>query len=252
MIVNDGSTDKTRDIIGRYLPRNAWIRLINLPDRGYRKTGAGVVEAFNKGYESIESREFDFIAKLDGDVTFDRDYFEKLFMKFSLDPKLGLAGGWVYDAAGSKLKPHKYPPDHVRGAVKTYRKECFDDIGGLMPTLGWDGIDEMSAQMKGWETQSFKELKVLLHKPMGSTGGFSRGRLRGAYGACKLGYNSLFMTTRCLRKMFIDKPFFTGGLVMLMGFCYYKSRGVKPLDNPELIKFIREKQKRRMIFWKKT
>jgi glycosyltransferase involved in cell wall biosynthesis len=252
IIVNDGSTDETKDIIGRYLSQNRWVRLINLPDRGYRKTGTGVIEAFNKGYETIEAQDFDFIAKLDGDLTFEKDYFEKLFEKFGRHPKLGLAGGWVYDAVDDKLKPHKYPPDHVRGAVKTYRRECFEEIGGLIPTLGWDGIDEMSAQMKGWETQSFRELKVLLHKPMGSTGGVLKGRLRGAYGACELGYNSLFMTARCLRKMLMDEPFITGGLVMLMGFYFYKLRGVKPLDNPELIKYIRKKQKRRMIFWKKV
>lgn len=158
----------------------------------------------------------------------------------------------MYDSIDDRLKPHIYPNDHVRGAVKTYRKECFEDIEGLIPTLGWDGIDEMSAQMKGWKTQSFKDLKVLLHKPMGSTGGILKGRLRGAYGACKLGYYPLFMTGRCLRKMLIDKPYFTGGLVMLLGFYYYKIKGVKPFDKPELIKFMREKQKNRMKFWKRT
>jgi glycosyltransferase involved in cell wall biosynthesis len=252
VIVNDGSQDSTEKITKKYLHGHPWIRLVNVADRGYRKTGPGVVEAFTIGFRTIENLHFDFITKLDGDISFEPDYFDRLLKKFGENPKLGIAGGWVYDAINGKLKAHKYPHDHVRGAVKTYRKRCFEEIGGLIPELGWDGIDEMSAQMLGWETQSFKELPVLLHKPMGSTGGILKGRLRGAYGACKLGYHPLFMLGRCLRKMVIDRPFFSGGLVMLMGFIHFKIKGVKPLDNPELIKFIRDKQKRRMTFWKRV
>jgi glycosyltransferase involved in cell wall biosynthesis len=251
IIVNDGSQDHTEEIIKRHISAHPWIRLVNLPDRGYRKTGPGVVEAFNEGYGIVQNHDFDSITKLDGDISFDGDYFEKLFQKFAENPKLGIAGGWLFDPINNSLKPHKYPRYHVRGAVKTYRKECFEDIGGLSPTLGWDGIDEMSAQMKGWETQSFKDLKVLLHKPMGSTGGILKGRLRGAYGACKLGYDPIFMTGRCIRKMFIDRPFLIGGMVMLLGFYAYKLKGMRPLDNPDLIRFIRNKQKKRLKFWKK-
>jgi len=252
VIVNDGSQDKTAQTIQKHTSRHPWIRLVNRPDRGYRKTGPGVIEAFNIGLDTIKQREFSFITKLDGDVTFEKDYFELLFQRFDENPKLGIAGGWLHDSIGNSFRPHKHPKDHVRGAVKTYRKECFDDIGGLIPTLGWDGIDEMNAQMKGWETRSFEDIEVTLHKPMGSARGIFKGRLRGAYGACKLGYHPLFMTGRCLRKMAIDRPFFLGGLAMLMGFTYYKIKGVKPLDNPELIKFIRDKQKKRMRFWNRT
>lgn len=252
VIVNDGSRDKTEDIVRTYLSEYTWIKLTNLPDRGCRKGGSGVIEAFYVGYNIIKNLNYDFIVKLDGDLSFERDYFEKLFEKFYSNSKLGIAGGYVYDFVKNNLRPHVFPAHHVRGCVKTYRKECFEEIGGLLSTLGWDGIDEMKAQMRGWKTRSFRELRVIHYRPMGSVGGILRGRLRGAISACKMGYHPLFMIGRCLRRMIIDKPYIIGGLVMILGFFYYKIKGIKPIDDPQLISFIREYQKKRMRFWRRS
>jgi biofilm PGA synthesis N-glycosyltransferase PgaC len=246
VIVDDGSKDKTRDIIERHSQQYSWIKVLSLPDTGERRAGSGVIAAFNKGYVILEDLPSDFIVKLDGDLSFDDQYFEKIFSKFRGNPRLGIAAGWVYDLINRRLRPHIYPKNHVRGCIKTYRRECFRDIGGLIPTLGWDGIDEMKARMNGWETESFKDLEVLHYRAMGSVGGILRGRLRDARGACVMGYHPLFMLGRCVFKMFFDKPYAIGGFAMLAGFFFYKFKGVRPINDQPLIKFIRREQMRRL------
>ena len=252
IIVDDGSKDRTREIIEEYRQEYSWIKLISLLDRGRKRTDSGVIACFNEGYAIAEGIPFDFIVKLDGDLSFDSWYFEKIFEKFERNPKLGIAAGWVYDLIKRRPRPHHYPINHVRGCIKTYRRKCFQDIGGLLPTLAWDGIDEKKARMMGWETKSFEDLEVFHYRAMGSAGGILTRRLRDARGACLMGYHPLFMLGRCVLRMFIDRPYIIGGLTMLAGFIFYKSKGVKPINDQPLIEFIKDEQKKRIKALRKT
>jgi len=152
VIVNDGSTDDTGKIIDQYSKNYPWMHIIHRENRGFRKSGGGVIEAFYDGYNSLKSKDWDFIVKLDGDLSFKQDYFEGCFERFRANPKLGIAGGTICHLINGILKPEKNPQFHVRGATKIYRKVCWDAIGGLIKAPGWDAVDEVKANMLGWHS----------------------------------------------------------------------------------------------------
>ena len=178
VIVDDGSTDQTGVLLDRYAARHAWIRVIHRANRGFRKSGGGVVEAFYEGYNSLHCNDWEFIVKLDGDLTFTPEYFEKCFEHFRNEPKLGIGGGEIHHNISGELKLEANPRFHVRGATKIYRRSCWEAIGGLWPAAGWDTIDEVKANMLGWKTYSFPELQLLHHRFTGTEEGLLRDRVK--------------------------------------------------------------------------
>ena len=133
VIVNDGSTDRTGEIIDRNAAQSPWIRGVHRPNRGYRKSGGGVVEAFYAGYDSLKCDTWDFIVKLDGDLSFSPDYFERCFEYFNEQPRLGIGGGDIYHELGGELRLEANPKFHIRGATKIYRKSS----GMTSAAYGW-------------------------------------------------------------------------------------------------------------------
>src|SRR5690606_24828962 len=129
-------------------------------------------EAFYDGYREIQ-RSWEYLVKLDGDVTFDANYFERCFQKFADDPRLGIGGGTVCNIVNGKVVPESKldPAFHVRGATKIYRKGCWDQIGELIRAPGWDTLDELKANMLNWSTLTFGDIQLLHHKPAGSADG---------------------------------------------------------------------------------
>ena len=205
VIVDDGSEDNTKDIVADFVARFPWIKLLELPNRGKRMLGSGVVHAFNHGLQSLDATEYDFICKLDGDLTLPSDYFEYLFAKFDTNSKLGIASGCTYLKRNKKLVWERTYENHTRGMMKVYRKECFQDIDGLIPELGWDVVDDFQAQFLGWETRSFKELVVIHHRPVGSSvKGSLFGWIRGGQIQYLLNYHPIFAFCRCVYRMIED------------------------------------------------
>ena len=213
VIVNDGSRDATESIVQSYTKNYSWIRLIKRQVIGARQRGKGVVEAFYAGYETLTDQ-YNFIVKLDGDVSFGPDYFESLFKRFSSDPQLGIAGGGLYEKPDGKDWGLYTTKDHVRGCTKVYRRECFDAIGGLVASMGWDGIDEWKALAKGWKVESFLELKIYHYRFTGAATGFLKSCIEQGNGAYRMGYHPLFMIARGIRRM-TDRPFLIGGVAMI-------------------------------------
>jgi biofilm PGA synthesis N-glycosyltransferase PgaC len=199
IIVNDGSTDGTEEIVRKYLEAYPWIRLVNRKDRGFHQRGGGVVVAFYEGYNVLKCQDYDFIVKLDGDLSFATNYFEDLFKRFMAFSELGIAGGkcWLWEDNQWMLKKggENMPP----GCTKVYRKECFEAIGGLERHLGWDGIDNWKAQMLGWQTHCFDDLRVIHPKPMGNKAGLVRRYIEMGRAAYFIGYHPLFMLARGVR-----------------------------------------------------
>jgi glycosyltransferase involved in cell wall biosynthesis len=246
IIVSDGSTDGTDDIVRSYVRQYPWIELLRRPDRVERHF-AGKVNAFDAGYAALQGMHYDILVSLDADITFDEEYFAFLLSKFADDPNLGVAGtpfregGRHYDFRFASL-------DHVSGACQVFRRECFEDIGGYVPIKG-GGIDWVAvttARMKGWKTRTFPEKASLHHRTMG-TG--SSNRLKALFRFGKqdyyLGSHPVWQFLRSLFH-FKDRPLVLGGLLLLAGYMWgFLTRAPRPIT-AELLRFRRREQMARL------
>ncbi len=220
LFVDDGSTDDTYDIIQSYSAQYPFIRVVKRGDRGFRKVGGGVVAAFKFGVSQIQHQEYAYIAKLDGDMSFGPKYLEKMFAQFSCNPRLACVSGKVFRPEGDELIEEQIIDEHVAGQFKLYRREAFEEIGGFVEEVMWDGIDVHMSRMKGWETKSFYDNEAVLHhhRLMGSSDkNVYKGRLRWGRGIWFMGYHPLYaVASGCFRMR--EKPFLIGGLLIIAGY----------------------------------
>jgi len=248
IIVDDGSTDETAAMIDAASSKHPWIRAVHRPDRGARKPGGGVVEAFYDGYPLLADIAWDFLVKLDGDLSFYPDYFEQCFRRFDADPQLGIGGGTVCVEEGGQEKVESAgdPPFHVRGATKIYRKGCWDDISPLIQAPGWDTIDEVKANMKGWTTRTLSDLRLMQHKGTGSADGSWFNWFKNGRGCYVSGYDPFFMFAKCAKRMFSTPPV-VPAVALGAGFCSGYLRKVPQLQDTEVIQYLRRQQRRRLL-----
>ena len=165
VIVDDGSTDNTAQIVASYASHCPFIELIRSPRREERLPGGE--GAIQQALGRFDLSEYDFLARFDADLIFESDYIERILGEFECDPELGIAGGGLYVEQNGAIQLEVEPVYHVRGAVKMYRRQCFEQIGGLATQIGWDTIDEVSAWTKGWRTRSFFQYRVIHCRPTG-------------------------------------------------------------------------------------
>ena len=244
-IVNDGSTDRTGEIIDEYSARYPWIRAAHRTNRGFRKAGGGVVDAFNDGYHQVSCTEWDYIVKLDGDLSFEPDYFEKCFKHFANEPRLGVGGGVMCYVENGKKSFEANPAFHVRGATKIYKRACWDAIGGFWPAPGWDTMDEVKASMLGWTTRSFPELHLLHHRYTGAADGTWANLVKNGRANYVCGYHPVFMLLKCVRRLRF-KPYIVGSAALMYGFLSGYTQRIPQVDEPETIKYLRKQQLARL------
>lgn len=218
IIVDDGSSDKTAEIIQNYTLTYSFIKLVGNPHAGIRKTGSAVIRAFNHGYESIDKTTYDFIVKLDCDLSFQPDYFEKLLEKFTADEQLGIASGvYLEKKMSGKWLEIKMPSYHAAGASKVIRRRCFEEIGGFIAMAGWDTVDEIRAMAKGWRTRHFPELRIRHHKPEGS----GIGQLRTSMMHGKIFYitggSKIFFIIKTIHRL-SARPYVLNSMALLWGY----------------------------------
>ena len=165
VVVNDNSDDSTAEIIDQYKNKIPYLTSIHLESSTDHKPGSKVVKAFNAGLNSLDSN-YDVICKFDADLIFPRDYLKTLSETFKSNEKIGMVGGFCYISKDGTLKLEGITSkDHIRGALKAYRKECFEDIGGLRTSMGWDTVDELLARFHNWAVVLHPKLKVEHLKP---------------------------------------------------------------------------------------
>ena len=319
VVVDDGSTDNTPQLIAAAAQKHPWLIPVYRQDRGFRKQGGGVIEAFYDGYarlgssssassvvnsagsiadrnprianpsgphttlvpktdepavSPIENRKskienpsavlslqhsttpplqystpWNFLVKLDGDLSFAPNYFEDCFKHFAADPKLGIGGGRVYcQVNGAMVEDSPGDPAfHVRGATKIYRRECWDQIGGLIQAPGWDTLDEIKANMLGWKTYSFHDLRLLQLKPTGAVDGSWRNWVKNGRANYITGYHPLFMLFKCFKRTF-EPPYGVAALGLFGGFFGSYLKRAPRVDDRALIKYLRAQQMRRLAF----
>jgi poly-beta-1,6-N-acetyl-D-glucosamine synthase len=246
IIVNDGSKDATGKIIDEYAAQHSWIHPFHRPDRGFRKAGGGVVEAFNDGLRSAWSKDWDFLVKLDGDLTLSPDYFEKCLAHFHDEPQLGVGGGVICHVLNGETTVEKCPKFHVRGATKIYRRQCWDAIGGFWPAPGWDTMDEVKASMLGWTSRSFPELHLIHHRLTGTAEGTWKGTVKNGRANYVSGYHPLFMISKCLLHL-VRRPYVVGSVALFWGFISGYLQKVPQVDDRRTIQFLRREQIKRLL-----
>lgn len=186
LVVDDGSDDETPRILERLSAEFDFMHVVATPPGLTRAAAdrlavAAAPRAFNYGLHTIDPRElslFTHLGKLDGDIELFPDYFSKVLAEFDRNPDLGIAGGVVLECHEGDWRAAASAPEHVRGALKLYSRECFKAIGGVWERLGWDGVDEVTARMRGYETRSFDAAKAYHHRHTGSADGRLRGHVR--------------------------------------------------------------------------
>jgi poly-beta-1,6-N-acetyl-D-glucosamine synthase len=255
VIVSDGSTDRTEEIVQAASTLFQWIRLVRLPQRAERSFAA-VVRATEAGVRAITVTDYDYIGLLDADLRFGPDYFETVMKRFRTCPNLGLGGGMVVDRGERKHRPPLNQQD-VPGAAQFFRRKCFMDLGGLLavPEGGWDALTCLKARMLGYETRLFADLVIEHLKPRNiSEGGVLRRTWKMGVRDYALGYHPLFELFKCIRRL-SDRPPVIGALTWLAGYCWFALTMPKRMIPRDLLKFCHVEQRARIrrsfknVFW---
>jgi len=245
VVVNDNSTDDTAQIVSTFAAGYPWLKLVDSVSEARHLPGSKVIRAFEKGLAALDA-EFDVIAKLDADLILPEDYFEKVIAQFSSDEKTGMCGGFAYIQMNDEwILENLTDKDHIRGALKAYRKACFEDIGGLQPAMGWDTADELLAKFHGWKVVTLPGLHVKHLKPTGAAYDKSA-RFKQGEAFYSLGYG-FWITAIASAKLAVRKGKPLLALDYLKGFFKAKRAGKTMLVDKEVEKFVRRYRWRKML-----
>ncbi|MFN0132405.1 MAG: glycosyltransferase [Phycisphaerales bacterium] len=246
VVVDDGSTDDTPKILAEYAARLPWLRIVRRDNRGTRAVGPGVIEAFYAGLDSVRMSDFDYLCKIDLDLDLPPRYFEILIDRMERDPRLGTCSGKPYfphPATGALISEGCGDETSV-GMTKLYRVECFQQIGGFVRQVMWDGIDNHRCRMLGWKARSWDEpdLRFVHLRPMGSSHkSIFTGRRRHGFGQYFMGTGLVYMAASALFRA-ARRPYILGGASMLWGYLAAALQRAPRYDDPEFRRFLRAYQ----------
>ncbi|MEM9165710.1 MAG: glycosyltransferase family 2 protein [Planctomycetota bacterium] len=242
LFIDDGSTDDTPRILAEAENRYPWLAVMTRQDRGERKVGPGVVEAFDAGYASIDKQAFDFVCKIDADLEFPPRYFELVLERMLSHPRFGNFSGKLFHRLDSgRLISEPTGDENAVGNAKFYRLACFEDIGGFVPHVGWDGIDGHMCRLMGWMalSEDHPELRIIHRRLMGSSfKGVFHGRKRWGKAKWYMGTGLLYMLFVTAYRM-KEKPVFIGGLGILVGYLQCMLSGYERCGTPEFRRHVR-------------
>jgi len=244
VVVNDNSTDRTEEIILQFCKKYSWITLVNKTSDAIHLPGSKVIQAFQKGLETVDEN-YDLIVKADADLIFPSNYFETVISHFKSDEQIGMVGGFAYiEKNGDWILENLTDKDHIRGAFKAYRKECFQQIGGLKPAMGWDTVDELLCKYYNWKVVTDETLKVKHLKPTGAN--YNKiARYKQGEAFYSLGYG-FFITAIASGKLAMMKKKPLLFLDYIQGFWKAKSAKRPLLVTAEQAKFIRNYRWKKM------
>jgi poly-beta-1,6-N-acetyl-D-glucosamine synthase len=246
IIVDDGSSDGTAAICDEAASRYPWIKVLHRKDRGFRKAGGGVVEAFNDGLKIVTFSDWDFVVKFDGDLEFEPNYFESCLKEFELDPMLGIGGGVICYVSAEGKSFETAPRFHVRGATKIYRRACWAGLGGLIIAAGWDTMDEVKANSLGWKTRSFPDLHLIHQRDTGAADGAWSTHLKYGRANYVCGYHPLFMLCKGVTRVF-KKPYIIGATGLMLGYVVAFVRNSPQVDDRQAVNYLRDQQLRLLL-----
>jgi glycosyltransferase involved in cell wall biosynthesis len=220
VIVDDGSTDQTPEILREYTNKYDWIEVVTRENRGHRAVGPGVIDAFYAGYSTIDIQEYKYFCKLDLDLRLPEKYFEILLKRMEAVPRLGTCSGKSYQQNNGRLISERLSDETSLGMTKLFRISCFEEIGGFVRGVNWDGIDCHLCRMNGWIACSWDEpeLRFIHLRPMSSSQvSIFHGRMRQGYGQYFTGTSFWYMVAVAINRS-IEKPYVFGSLSMLLSY----------------------------------
>ena len=244
VIVDDGSTDRTPAILSEWQARLPYLRVIRRADRGERKLGGGVIDAFYEGYAAIDPAEFDYVCKIDLDLELPQTYFADVMNAMAGDERLAVFSGKPYFRRGTKLVSEMCGDENAVGMIKFYRTPAFEQIGGFVRELMWDGIDGHRCRMLGWRAESRDDtnLRFIHLRPMGTSHkSWWTGRQRHGRGQYFMGTGLTYMTASAVYRL-TRPPLVIGGLAMLVGYAKGMLRGMRRYDDRAFRRFLRRYQ----------
>jgi len=247
VIVSDGSVDRTDEIILAYAEKHDFIRFLRVP-RAPGRSFASKVVALQGGSRLLQDVPFDFIGNLDADISVDPSYFESLMEHFEIDPKLGIASGFVSDKKGEDYQSNTTNRVYsVAHGAQLVRRECYEAIGGyaVLKYGGEDWHAQVSAMMNGWAAKAFPELNMLHHRPTGDGDNVLPYKFREGRMDYSLGSDPLFEVFKCAQRI-VERPFFTGGMARLAGFVWSSIRRDRRPVSSEFVAFLRKDQRERL------
>ncbi len=247
-IVSDGSTDRTDEIVNDYAGRYPFIKLVRITEEHPRNFAAQVY-AINRGCQQLQSEEYQYIGNVDADVSFEPNYFSQVLERFGHDPKLGIAGGYIFERRNGVFESRPMNSENsVAHAVQVFRRECFERIGGYtaLPYGGPDWYIQVQARMQGWHVRAFPDLPVQHYRPTGGAdrpfpGLFRQGRMDHS-----LGSYPPFELMKLVRR-FRAKPYVIGSLVRLSGFVWGYLSNEKRMVSDEFVRYLRSEEKARLL-----
>ena len=245
VIVDDGSTDGTREIADRYAGEHDWITVVDAEAAHERARGAPIVRAFQHGCRQLGERP-EIVVKLDGDLSFPDDYFERVAQRFADDPRAGIVGGVALIPEGDRWIVERGNPRNVNGVAKAYRYDCLDDIGGLRASMGWDGIDEYGARARDWNVHVIGELEIRHYRPRGSKQKPLKARWEEGRGNAYMGYLPSWLFVRAVYRGFVEKPPVLGGVALFVSYVWARLRRLPQVDDPGAIAELRKEQRARL------
>lgn len=244
IIVNDGSTDSTEEIVTKYCSKYNFINLINKRAEDKRNFGAKA-RAITLAYQKVKNLEFDYVGNLDADISFDPDYYENILIEFEKNSKLGIAGGIRYDLMDGKFIKLKTAPDSVGGPFQFFRRQCFEEIGGYLPLRfgGIDAVAEISARMHSWQVKHFPQYKVYHYRLTGfANTNILAQRFKMGLRNYSIGYDPLFQFLKIVSIDFL-KPYLLGSLLIYLGFLWGAIRRYKMPISKEFKQYLRKEQR---------
>lgn len=245
VIVDDGSRDKTPQILEEYAAKLPYLRVVRQADRGFRKLGGGVIDAFYAGYETVDPNEFQYLCKLDLDLELPPTYFESMMRRMEANPRLGTCSGKpFFHGPDGKSHAEVCGDENSVGMAKFYRVECFQQIGGFVRELMWDGIDCHRCRMLGWIAESVNDPAVRFEhlRPMGTSHkSWWTGRVRHGVGQWYMGTIPLYMVASGLFRLF-HPPMIIGSVGMWWGYFKSMMRRRPRYEDADFRRFLRRYQ----------
>ena len=245
LFVDDNSNDDTLIILKEYSQKYSFLRFVKINQLTTRAPGQGVIRAFNYGVKNLQIKNYDFIVKLDADMKFDSNYFEKLFNEFNKNPKLGIASSLILE--NNSMQPYKkHYHEITTGCAKVYKRLCFEKIMPIEEIKGWDFLDNIQAMYNGFDTKIIKHIKAFHLKPLDQAVGYQRENYLKGYYDAYLNYSLLFVIVKGLKKLVLEKPIVINGYFYFYGFFKNLLVDNKFYRNKKINSYIRSYQYKRL------